>query len=62
MLLLAHFSKFFRVSIDVEDDSNYEMVYLNRDGDDRRLTEIDIKRMEESYRYDIVDSDEEDKI
>lgn len=51
------FQNFLGVSVDVEEDSKFEMIYLQR-GDEDRLTEVEVKRLQEIYQYG---GDEEDK-
>lgn len=44
------FKNFLGVSVDVEEDSKFEMIYLQR-GDNDRLTEVEVKRLQEMYQY-----------
>lgn len=53
------FSNFLGVGVDVEPDSKFEMVYLQR-GENDKLTEVDIKRLKEQYIYSKYQRDEED--
>lgn len=57
------FHNLLGVSIDVEEDSKFEMVYLQGVGEKKALTEVDVKRLEEFYRYgDLLQTTDENEV